>query len=185
MIPMAFSGLATVSVLSYDAFPLAHILTGVVARREGKYYWILGRASLDIIKSGGYKISALDVEREINALPYIAEVMVVGVADEEFGQRVAALISLREEELTDSYFETHGNAEYVLTIDDLRRELRDRLIGYKMPTLLRIVEGELPKTVTGKVQKNILGPQFFPEDRASCLDVQRWDQKKKPLMARL
>lgn len=70
--------------------------TGDIARREGKYYYIIGRASLDIIKSGGYKISALDTERELLGLPYIAEAMVVGVADEEFGQRVAALISLHE-----------------------------------------------------------------------------------------
>ncbi|KAF2801485.1 acetyl-CoA synthetase-like protein [Mytilinidion resinicola] len=151
--------------------------TGDIARRTGKYYHILGRASLDIIKSGGYKISALDIEREIIALPYIAEVMIVGVADEEFGQRVAALVSLRDEELTPSYFQSHGNERFALTIEDLRRELRHRLSGYKMPTLLRIVEGELPKTVTGKVQKNVLGPRFFPGDWGSCGDVQRWEGK--------
>lgn len=48
-----------------------------------------------VIKSGGYKISALDIEREILDLPYIGEVMVVGVDDEEYGQRVAAAVSLQ------------------------------------------------------------------------------------------
>ncbi|KAF2790256.1 fatty-acyl-CoA synthase [Melanomma pulvis-pyrius CBS 109.77] len=148
--------------------------TGDIARREGKYYWIIGRASLDIIKSGGYKISALDIERELLSLPYVAEAMVVGVADDEFGQRVAALISLQEEDLTDSFLETYGNGEYILTIGDLRRDLRTRLAGYKIPTLLRVVEGELPKTATGKVQKKVLGPQFFPENYEACPEVQQW-----------
>ena len=72
--------------------------TGDIGRRSGRFYFILGRASLDIIKSGGYKISALDIERDILSLPYIHEVMVVGVADEEYGQRVAAAISLRTDQ---------------------------------------------------------------------------------------
>jgi malonyl-CoA/methylmalonyl-CoA synthetase len=87
--------------------------TGDIARREGIYYFILGRASVDsrsshycrctsypnisaVIKSGGYKISALDIEREILGLSYISEVMVVGVEDDEFGQRVAAAVTLRD-----------------------------------------------------------------------------------------
>ncbi|OAL47127.1 fatty-acyl-CoA synthase [Pyrenochaeta sp. DS3sAY3a] len=148
--------------------------TGDIARREGKYYYIVGRASLDIIKSGGYKISALDIERELLGLPYISEAMVVGVEDEEFGQRVAALISLQEEDLTDTFLETYGNTEYLLTIEDLRRDLRGRLAGYKLPTLLRIVGGELPKTATGKVQKKLLGPRFFPMDYHNSAEVQQW-----------
>lgn len=148
--------------------------TGDIARREGRYYYIVGRASLDIIKSGGYKISALDIERELLALPYIAEAMVVGVIDEEFGQRVAALVSLQEEDLTDAFLESYGNTDHVLTIADLRKDLRDRLAGYKMPTLLRVVNGELPKTATGKVRKKVLGPQFFPADYHLCQEVQQW-----------
>lgn len=149
--------------------------TGDIARREGKYYYIVGRASLDIIKSGGYKISALDIERELLGLPYIAEAMVVGVDDEEFGQRVAALVSLQEEEMTDNFLQTYGNNDYLLTLEEVRRDLRNRLAGYKIPTLLRIVDGELPKTATGKVQKKLLGPQFFPvPGYQECSEVQQW-----------
>lgn len=158
--------------------------TGDIARRVGKYYYIVGRASFDIIKSGGYKISALDIERELLGLPYIAEAMVVGVADDEFGQRVAALISLQEEELTDDFLTSYGNSQHMLTIEDLRRDLRDRLAGYKLPTLLRIVSGELPKTATGKVQKKILGPRFFPPNYHVCADVQQWVMPAK-VMAKL
>lgn len=148
--------------------------TGDIARKEGDYYYIVGRASLDIIKSGGYKISALDIERELLGLPYVAEAMVVGVADEEFGQRVAALLTLQEEDLTDTFLETYGSADHILTIEDVRRDLRGRLAGYKLPTLLRIAPGELPKTVTGKVQKKILGPHFFPPEYETCAEVQQW-----------
>lgn len=139
----------------------------------------MGRASLDIIKSGGYKISALDIEREVLGLPYVSEVMVVGVPDEEFGQRVGALVALQEELLTDEYLSTHGSTEHLLTIDDLRRDLRSRLAGYKMPTLLRVVDGELPKTGTGKVMKKVLGPKFFPEDYDEINDVQVWRAPSK------
>lgn len=49
-----------------------------------------------VLKSGGHKISALDVEREILGLDYVSEVMVTGVEDEEFGQRVTAAIVLKD-----------------------------------------------------------------------------------------
>lgn len=70
--------------------------TGDVAQRnaEGAYF-IQGRASVDIIKSGGYKISALEVERKLLALDDVQEVAVVGISDEEWGQRVAAVVKQR------------------------------------------------------------------------------------------
>ncbi len=74
---------------------------GDIARKEGPYYFILGRVSTDILKSGGYKISASDVEREILALDYVSEVAVVGVEDAEFGQRVAAYVILKENAVPD------------------------------------------------------------------------------------
>ena len=150
--------------------------TGDIARKEGEYYWIEGRASIDIIKSGGYKISALDIEREILALPYAAEVMVVGVQDLEFGERVAAAVVLKEPN------DQKGNNPVThLSIDRLREDLRARLAGYKMPTILRTIEGELPKSGTGKVVKKILGPQFFPKDYTSLKEVQAWSPKSSKL----
>lgn len=137
--------------------------TGDIARREGDFYFIQGRASVDILKSGGYKISALDIEREIMGLDYISEVMVVGVDDEEFGQRVAAAIVLR------------GDVREHLALDELRSDLRGSLAGYKMPTLLRVVK-EIPKNATGKVMKKILVKELFPADGHP--DVQRWTSPK-------
>jgi malonyl-CoA/methylmalonyl-CoA synthetase len=155
--------------------------TGDIARREGKYYYIIGRASQDIIKSGGYKISALDIEREILALPYIAEVIVVGVADEEFGQRVGAVLTLHEEESSRHEFKTtYGDAKHGYTINDLRKDLKDRLAGYKQPTLLRVVNGDLPKTASGKILKKKLGELYFPVEWAVVPEVQSWRSKGRP-----
>lgn len=70
--------------------------TGDVAKRDAAgAYFIQGRASVDLIKSGGYKISALEVERKMLGLDAIQEVAVVGLADGEWGQRVAAIVKQR------------------------------------------------------------------------------------------
>jgi malonyl-CoA/methylmalonyl-CoA synthetase len=113
-------------------------------------YFITGRASVDILKSGGYKISAIEIERALQELPYVKEVAVVGVPDEEYGQRVAAMLVVK----------SLGTAD--LSLGTIRHDIKDKLAKYKMPTLLRLLEGELPKGPTGKVQKKVLGETFFP-----------------------
>ncbi|KAK3071403.1 hypothetical protein LTR53_008680 [Teratosphaeriaceae sp. CCFEE 6253] len=146
--------------------------TGDIARREGEHYWIMGRASVDIIKTGGYKISALDIEREILSLPYVAEVMVVGIPDEEFGERVASVVCLKDARDMDQ-------PVLDLTLARLRQDLRARLAGYKLPTILRVADTELPKSGTGKVVKKVLGPQFFPVDYQSLAEVQVWSPREE------
>ncbi|KAF2719385.1 acetyl-CoA synthetase-like protein [Polychaeton citri CBS 116435] len=169
----AFDPIATAKAHTIDGY----YRTGDIACKEfvngEAYYKILGRASVDIIKSGGYKISALDVEREMLGLPYVAEVMVVGVPDEEFGERVAAVVILKTDFLQD------------LSIERLRHDLRSGLAGYKLPTLIRIAEDELPKSGTGKVVKRTLGPHYFPEDYRSLQEVQVWNPEGKHLKLKL
>ncbi|SMY23274.1 unnamed protein product [Zymoseptoria tritici ST99CH_1A5] len=153
--------------------------TGDIARREGEYYFIMGRASVDIIKSGGYKLSALDIEREILSLPYIAEVMVVGVPDLEYGERVGAAVCLKNE--GDMTPEDRQHLLTDLTIERLRQDLRSKIASYKMPTILRVIAGELPKSPTGKVAKKLLGPEFFPPGKYDQTpEVQVWSAKVKP-----
>ncbi|KAL9084037.1 MAG: hypothetical protein Q9159_005459 [Coniocarpon cinnabarinum] len=158
--------------------------TGDIASRVGRFYWIVGRASQDIIKSGGYKISALDVERECLSLPYIAEVMCVGVEDEDLGQRVGAVLSLRDDQ--DTYVASPCSGKTALTLDLLRRDLSLRIARYKMPTLLRVVEGELPKTASGKVLKRVLGPQLLPSPQWKTIDkIHAWYPKTTTAQAKL
>jgi malonyl-CoA/methylmalonyl-CoA synthetase len=112
--------------------------TGDVAVRENGSYRLLGRASIDIIKTGGFKVSALEIEEVLRTHPAIAECAVVGVADDEWGQRVAVAAILRS-----------GAA---LELGTLRAWAKQQLAPYKVPTLLRIVDA-LPRNPMGKVVK--------------------------------
>ncbi|MBX3027584.1 acyl-CoA synthetase [bacterium] len=112
--------------------------TGDIAVRERGSYRILGRDSIDIIKTGGFKVSALEIEEVLRAHPAIAECAVVGVADDEWGQRVAAAVILRPGE--------------TLTLEPLRAWAKERLAPYKVPTLLRLAD-DLPRNPMGKVVK--------------------------------
>lgn len=107
-------------------------------------------------------------------MPYVAEATVVGVEDEELGQRVAAAV------LLDKRPNRSQGLGQRLTIDRLRTDLRTKLPGYKLPTLLRVVDGELPKGPTGKIQKKILGPKLFPVPGwMEIREVQVWSRKTK------
>lgn len=111
--------------------------TGDVAERdESGSYKILGRRSQDIIKSGGYKISALEIESALLEHEAISEVAVVGIEDPEWGERVAAVyvskVELREE--------------------DCVAFLKGKLARYKVPTLWKRVDS-LPRNAMGKVLK--------------------------------
>lgn len=110
------------------------------------------------------------MKRELLGLPYISEAMVVGVEDEEFGQRVAAVVTLRDDQVTYS-------TSRKLTIDALRSDIRKTLVGYKMPTLLRVLGGELAKGQAGNVLKKILGPELFPSGWDRHPEIQMWSRK--------
>lgn len=102
---------------------------------------------MDIIKTAGFKVSALDVERHLLAHPDIADVAVVGLADEMYGQRVAAAVVLQE-----------GCGP--LSLDDLQHFLSDKLARYQMPRELRVLDA-LPRSLIGKVNKKDLAKQVF------------------------
>jgi malonyl-CoA/methylmalonyl-CoA synthetase len=112
--------------------------TGDVAVRETGVYRILGRDSVDIIKTGGFKVSALEIEEVLRTHPAIAECAVVGVTDDEWGQRVGAAVILQP--------------DAALELDALRSWAKQHLAPYKVPTLLRVV-AELPRNSMGKVVK--------------------------------
>ena len=106
---------------------------------------ILGRESVDIIKSGGYKISALEIEEVLREHPLIEECAVVGVADPSWGERVGAALVLGEG----------------LSIDlgELREWASGRLARYKLPTRLLLLSS-LPRNSMGKVMKNRIKQSF-------------------------
>jgi malonyl-CoA/methylmalonyl-CoA synthetase len=113
--------------------------TGDIAVREDDgFYRILGRSSVDIIKSGGEKVSALEIEAVLREHPAIAECAVVGLPDPDWGETVAATLVLEEGQ--------------ELTLETLRQWAREHLAGYKTPRRICCVE-ELPRNAMGKVIK--------------------------------
>jgi malonyl-CoA/methylmalonyl-CoA synthetase len=112
--------------------------TGDVAVVEGGSYRLLGRTSVDIIKTGGFKVSALEIEAVLREHPAVAECAVVGVHDPEWGERVSLAVELRP-----------GSA---LSLPDLQAWARPRLAPYKLPRALAAVDA-LPRNAMGKVVK--------------------------------
>ena len=110
---------------------------------RGPVYFILGRMSADIIKTGGEKVSALEVERELLSLPEISECAVVGLKSEAWGQKVAAVVVLSE------VGKTAGKGGKSWGAMDMRRSLRDKLANYKIPQEIKIVDG-LVRNAMGK-----------------------------------
>jgi malonyl-CoA/methylmalonyl-CoA synthetase len=121
-----------------EAFRNGWFRTGDIAVAEGGRYRLLGRASVDILKTGGFKVSALEVEEALRGHPAIAECAVVGVTDTEWGERVSAAVELR--------------AGASLTLDELQQWAKARLAPYKVPRALELVEA-LPRNALGKVVK--------------------------------
>ena len=112
--------------------------TGDIAILDDGYYRILGRSSVDIIKSGGYKISALEIEEVLRTHPQIRDCAVVGIPDDEWGELVVAALVPAGPEAFDT-----GN---------LDPWIRERLPAYRIPRRYLVVE-DLPRNAMGKVTK--------------------------------
>jgi malonyl-CoA/methylmalonyl-CoA synthetase len=112
--------------------------SGDIAVVEEGYYRIMGRSSVDIIKSGGYKLSALEIEASLLDHPAIVQCAVVGLPDHRWGEIVAAAVVLAD--------------NHSLELDALRQWAEDRLSHYKVPRRLLQVQA-LPRNAMGKVTK--------------------------------
>jgi malonyl-CoA/methylmalonyl-CoA synthetase len=130
-----------------EAFVDGWFRTGDMAVLEKGYYRILGRLSVDIIKSGGEKLSALEIEDVLRQHPLINEVAVVGVEDEVWGEAVAAAVI------------THEGAS--LELEALREWIRERVSPYKIPKKLKVVD-DFPRNAMGKVMKPAVKSLFAP-----------------------
>jgi malonyl-CoA/methylmalonyl-CoA synthetase len=137
---VGYQGDPQATAASYDS--VGRFRTGDTGVRGADgFIRLLGRTSVDILKSGGYKLSALEIEDVLRGHPAVAEVAVVGVPDPVWGDRVTACVVLR--------------SGATLDLDDLRRFATDALAPYKLPRELRVLP-ELPRNPMGKVQKSLL-----------------------------
>jgi malonyl-CoA/methylmalonyl-CoA synthetase len=111
--------------------------TGDQAVVEDGAYRILGRRSVDILKSGGEKISALEIEDVLRSHPEVRDCAVVGVPDPAWGDRVCAAVVATAP---------------TLGAEELRGFARERLAPYKVPKDFLLV-ADLPRNAMGKVTK--------------------------------
>ena len=121
-----------------DAFRDGWFRTGDVAVIDDGYWRILGRSSVDIIKTGGYKVSALEIEEALREHPGVRDCAVVGIDDAEWGERVSAAVVC----------DPAGAPSEA----DLVGFLTDRIAPYKLPRRWLLVD-DLPRNAMGKVMK--------------------------------
>lgn len=127
---------ATQAAFTEDAW----FKTGDIAVWNDGSYKILGRDSVDIIKSGGYKISALEIEEVLRQHSDVKECAVVGIPDQEWGEIVGASLIVNNESVD---------------FDELKMWLKTKLPQYKVPRRF-IIQNELPRNTLGKVTKKPL-----------------------------
>jgi len=141
--PAVFREYWNLPQITAESFEDGWFRTGDMALLEDGYYRILGRLSVDIIKSGGYKLSALEIEAALLDHPAILECAVVGIEDDTWGETVAVAAVLGAD----------------LKLEELQRWGKDRLSPYKLPRHLLRVES-LPRNAMGKVAKREVGKLF-------------------------
>ncbi|CAH1422615.1 unnamed protein product [Lactuca virosa] len=127
---------------------------------EDGYYVILGRTNADIMKVGGYKLSALEIEAILLEHPAISECCVLGLPDNTYGEAVTAIIvpdmeikKAREKDL-----------KPVISLDELSSWAKQKLAPYKLPTRLFLWES-LPRNAMGKVNKKELKKTLAAEEQ--------------------
>jgi malonyl-CoA/methylmalonyl-CoA synthetase len=136
--PQVFAGYWDRPEATAEAFADGWFRTGDVAVRDPEGYRLLGRSSVDILKTGGEKVSALEIEEVYRTHPGIADCAVVGVPDDEWGERVCAAVV------------PAGGGD--LDAASLRAWGKDRLAPAKVPRQFTFVD-DLPRNTLGKVLK--------------------------------
>jgi fatty-acyl-CoA synthase len=101
---------------------------------------VVGRDD-EMIVSGGENVYPIEVEKTLAAHPDVTEASVIGIDDEQFGQRLAAFVVL--------------NPGASTSPDDLKQHVRENLANYKVPRAISVLD-ELPRSSTGKIVRREL-----------------------------
>jgi malonyl-CoA/methylmalonyl-CoA synthetase len=138
--PQVFMGYQNLPEKTQASFKDGWFLTGDVAIMEKGYYRLLGRDSIDIIKSGGYKISALEIEDVLLKHKNVKECAVVGKDDNKWGEIVVAAIIPKNKTISE---------------EEVQNWCSKYVSNYKIPRMIKFLDG-LPKNSMGKVTKKEL-----------------------------
>src|ERR1700712_636389 len=109
-------------------------------------YLTISDRKKDVIITGGENVSSIEVEDAVFSHPAVAEVAVIGVPDDKWGEMVTALVVVAEGES--------------VTAEDIVAHCRGRIAGYKIPKRVEFRDA-IPRTATGKIQKFKLREQFW------------------------
>ncbi len=119
--------------------------TGDIGHMDADGYIFITDRKKDLIIKGGENISPTEIEEGIYAHPAISEAAVFGVADDRFGENLAAAVVLR--------------SGTTMTEAELQEHLSGHVAKFKIPVRVVFLD-ELPKNNTGKIQKRALRDRF-------------------------
>lgn len=128
-----------------DSFVDGWFQTGDLGKFDQEGYVYLVDRRKDMIVSGGENVYSVEVESAIDEHPLVAEVAVIGVPSDEWGERVCAIVVPSEAATLDG--------------SDVISYCRERLAGYKCPRIVHLSE-ELPKGASGKILKRVLKERY-------------------------
>ncbi|HXQ16916.1 MAG TPA: class I adenylate-forming enzyme family protein [Caulobacteraceae bacterium] len=117
-------------------------------RDEAGLYYVVDRMK-DVIIRGGENVYCAEVEAVLLEHPLVRDAAVVGLPHQDYGEEVAAVIQVAAGDLSDA------------AAEEIRASLAGRLARFKIPTAIRLTEGELPRTATGKLLKRELPQRYF------------------------
>ncbi|NMH96632.1 class I adenylate-forming enzyme family protein [Pseudonocardia acidicola] len=120
--------------------------TGDLGRFDADGYLYIVDRKKDMVVTGGFNVYPTEVENVVSTLPAVAEVAVVGVPDETWGEALKAVVVVRE--------------GYFLTADEVVAACGQSLAGYKKPRSVEFVD-ELPKTGSGKIMRRSLRDRYW------------------------
>ena len=122
------------------------LYTGDIACRDEEGYIYIVDRKKDLVIRGGYNVYPREIEEVIYQIPEILEVAVIGVAHQDLGEELAAVVVLKE------------GAE--LDPDAIRQYVKERVAPYKYPRIIDIAPESLPKSGTGKILKKEIREKF-------------------------
>jgi long-chain acyl-CoA synthetase len=120
--------------------------TGDLGRFDNEGYLHIVDRKKDMVVTGGFNVYPTEIENVVSTLPAVAEVAVVGVPDETWGEALKAVVVVRE--------------GYDLTADEVVSACTQNLAGYKKPRSVEFVD-ELPKTGSGKIMRRSLRARYW------------------------
>lgn len=138
--------------------------TGDTAEYSEGSIKVLGRTSVDIIKSGGFKLSALEIETALHEHPQTTDVAVVGLPDETWGSKVVAIISVKDPD--------------TFSIPRLLVWLEQKLPKQAIPKEVKIIS-EVPRNAMGKINKKELIVQLYGTGAGADAEPQKQEKVVK------